>query len=194
MSFASVSRASSRRVFVIRTLVRSLSFVVLLCAAASVRAAPKFMGYFYEGPTPRFSLTNAEGTNARWVAPGESFDGYKVESFDKQAGKLTLSREGERIEILLNVAHVKDSKVEELARLRGLDGIARAQELARRGHTQLGELLKRRQQVLDAPDGDQKSKYALDYLNTRVEEVTRQQMAVLEKEATAASREKSAGR
>lgn len=168
------------------------ALIGLLCTATSVQAEPKLMGYFYEGAKPVLSLTDADGADARWIDLGGNFEGYRLESFDKEAGKLTLSRDGQRIEIRLNAAKVRDSRLEQLARLRALGGIARAQELARTGDAKLGDLLKRRQQVLNSPDQGQKSKYALEFLNERIEQLAAEKIAELEKQVTAASSGKAA--
>ncbi len=188
MSFVSVLSASSA----VRVRFPLLWLMGLLGAAVSVQAEPKLMGYFYEGGKPVLSLADPDGANARWVELGGSFDGYRVESFDQEAGKLTLTRDGNRIEVLLNVARVKDARTEQLARLRALQGIARAQELARTGDAKLGELLKRRQQVVDSPDQSQKSKYALEFLEQRIVDVTGERMAELEKQVPSAPRESAA--
>ncbi len=192
MSFVSVWRAPRTEAFAVRLHFRRWWLIGLFGAVTSVQAEPKLMGYFYEGAKPVLSLADADGANARWVDLGGSFDGYRIEAFDKEAGKLTLSRDGRRIEIRLNVARVRDARTEQLARLRSLTGIARAQELARTGDAKLGDLLIRRQQVLDSPDQGQKSKYALEFLNKRIEELAAERIAELEKQVTAASSGKAA--
>lgn len=194
MSFAFVASVPARVASLVRALARPLLLLALLAVAPTARAAPKFMGYFYEGAKPVFSLADADGTNARWVELGGKFDGYLLDAFDKNAGKLTLSRDGGRIDILLNVARVKDARTEQLARLRSLQGIARAQELARGGDAKLGELLKRRQQALEAPDQSQKNKFALEYLEKRIEDVTGEKMSELEKAVAPAPADKTASR
>jgi len=192
MSFASVWSAARRRAPAVWVGFARLWLIGLLGAVASAHAEPKLMGYFYEGTKPVLSLADAEGANARWVELGGNFDGYRVESFDREAGKLTLSQDGRRVEILLNVARVKDARVEQLTRLRALQGIARAQELARTGDAKLGDLLKRRQQVLDSPDQGQKTKYALEFLEQRIADLTGEKMAELEKQVSSVPQGNSA--
>lgn len=194
MSFAFISCVLPRAAFPVHVSVRQLLLLGLLAAATLARAEPKFMGYFYEDAKPVFSLADADGTNARWVELGGKFDGYLLDAFDRGSGILTLSREGRRVEISLNVARVKDARVEQLALLRSLSGLARAQELARTGDAKLGELLKRRQQALDSPDQSRKNKFALEYLEKRVEDVTAERMAELEKAAPPAPPDKVSGR
>lgn len=162
-----------------RTIIRLIACGLLLSAALALRAEPRFMGYFFQGGKPVFSLAREDGSDARWVSRGESFDGYKVEAFDARAEKLTLLRDGRTIEVSLNIARVKDATAARRAYLRTLRGLALAQELAKDGDAELGSFLQRRQQVLDSKNADEKNKFALDYLNTRIEEITAARLAAL---------------
>jgi len=158
--------------------------IVLAAAllAGLARAEPVFSGYFVDATGPVFSLTSEGGRDARWVSLGESFDGYKVTAFDRAAQKLTLVREGRTVEVRLRAAQVQDSRLARRAYLRTLRGLALAQELAKDGDVPLGDLLKRRQQVLDQQDGTKTNRYALDYLNERIGEIAAARAADLAKE------------
>ncbi len=66
--------------------------------AAEAAELPKFRSVLIDGQAPLFSLSDATGTG-RWLKTGESFEGWKVESFDLAKQILTVSRDGTKKEL-----------------------------------------------------------------------------------------------
>ena len=91
-------------------------FALLLAAAPAARAAeteqPVFRSVLIDGQAPLFSLSDATGSG-RWVKIGESFEGWKLESFDSAKQILSVSHEGKTIELALESGRLKDGEAAE---------------------------------------------------------------------------------
>jgi uncharacterized protein len=68
---------------------------------------PLLRSVLIDGQAPMFSLADATGAG-RWLKIGESFEGWKLESFDATKQVLIVSRDGEKRELGLEVAKLKD--------------------------------------------------------------------------------------
>ena len=76
-------------------------------AARAEDALPQLRSVLIDGQAPMFSLADATGSG-RWVKIGESFEGWKLESFDAAKQILVVSHDGEKRELGLEVAKLKD--------------------------------------------------------------------------------------
>ena len=81
-----------------------------LCAGfaplgASGKDAPLLRGVLLDGAGTLFSLADATGS-ATWVKLGQSYDGWKLESFDAERQILVITRDGARHELGLEVARI----------------------------------------------------------------------------------------
>lgn len=95
-------------------LVASLGLGQALPAAESGTAAassdlPVFRSVLIDGQAPMFSLSDATGSG-RWLQLGESFEGWKLETFDAAEQRLTVSRDGATRELSLEAARLGDSE------------------------------------------------------------------------------------
>ncbi len=70
---------------------------------------PQLRSVLIDSQAPMFSLADSTGSG-RWVKIGESFEGWKLESFDATKQTLLLSRDGEKREVSLEAAKLKDEQ------------------------------------------------------------------------------------
>lgn len=77
-------------------------------ARAAEAGGIQFRSVLIDGQSQMFSLADATGAG-QWKQIGESFEGWKLESFDAAAQKLILRRDGETRELTLDSARVADA-------------------------------------------------------------------------------------
>lgn len=80
---------------------RLLGVALLLALTPAARAnevPPQFRSVLIDGQANLYSLADSTGSG-RWVKLGESFDGWKLASFDPVTQRLTLTRDGETREL-----------------------------------------------------------------------------------------------
>jgi uncharacterized protein len=118
-------------------------------AALSGRAEVLLKGLAITGGEPRFSLYSTEDQTTKWVALGQSFAGYKAESFDSRTETLVLAKGDSRQSVRLQSSVIKalTPGEEANARLRSLSGMDLAQELANRGDAEIAATLKQYQSI-----------------------------------------------
>ncbi len=93
---------------------RSTAFACLALGLAFATVAhaetelPQFRSVLIDGQAPMFSLADATGSG-RWVKVGESFEGWKIESFDAATQVLTVSQNGKTQELSLIAARLDDA-------------------------------------------------------------------------------------
>ena len=87
----------------------SLAFPLAPALRAETAALPQLRSVLIDSQAPMFSLADATGSG-RWVKIGESFEGWKLESFDATKQTLVVSRDGEKRELSLEVAKLKDEQ------------------------------------------------------------------------------------
>lgn len=93
-------------------LLASLGLTLSLASLARAEAElPQFRSVLIDGQASTFSLADATGSG-RWLKLGETFEGWKLESFDAAKQTLTLSRDGTTRELGLEAGRIKvgDSK------------------------------------------------------------------------------------
>lgn len=94
--------------------------IVLLAFAPSLSASIEFAGVFYLGNEGSFSLVNTEtGEKSGWVRIGQSFDGYTIDSYDRDKAVLRLvSPAGGHKELALRASLIQAEKVTIKGKLR----------------------------------------------------------------------------
>lgn len=76
-----------------------------LARAADSVPLPQFRSVLIDGQSRLFSLADATGSG-RWLALGETFDGWKLQSFDAAKQTLVLARDGQTRELSLATASI----------------------------------------------------------------------------------------
>lgn len=87
-----------------------LAFGLALLPVASAPAAepPQFRSILIDGQSRLFSLADNTGSG-RWLALGQSFEDWKLESFDAATQTLTLSRAGATRQLTLDSARTREA-------------------------------------------------------------------------------------
>ncbi len=81
-----------------------LTLLLAFYAATSLSAAdqvPLFNATLTMGKEHRFVLINAAGKTSSFLQLGQSFEGYKLKSYDAKAGTLELERDGTAVKVTL---------------------------------------------------------------------------------------------
>lgn len=78
-----------------------LGLVFSVAVLRGAAALPLFNATLSVGHEHRFVLVNAAGKASPFLELGESFDGYRLESYDGKTGVLVLEREGVRSPVTL---------------------------------------------------------------------------------------------
>lgn len=81
----------------------------LISSARAEADLPTFRSILIDGSAPLFSLADSTG-GGRWTKIGESFEGWKVDSFDPATQVLTVSRGGETKELALESGRMKEGE------------------------------------------------------------------------------------
>ena len=124
--------------------------VVHLTLGLCARGEILLKGIMIADGAPQFSLYSVEEKTGKWLKLGQSFFGYKVAEYDPQAEVLTLVKGDVREAVRLQGSRVKDSTPEETsARLRSVTGLELAYELAKRGDSEMANMLKMYQELLE---------------------------------------------
>lgn len=89
-----------------------LACLALLSFAGSAAHAaeaelPVFRSVLIDGQAPLFSLADATGSG-RWVKIGETFEGWKLDSFDAAKQTLTVTHDGKTTELSLESGQLKN--------------------------------------------------------------------------------------
>lgn len=144
------------------TLLRCLRLATLggaLWLGGSLRAestAPILRSVLIDGQASLFSLADAAGT-ARWVGLGSEFDGWKLESYDAEAQKLTLRRGEETRAITLanSVIQASGSRAASLAEADALLQQIRFEEMIEAGiRAQQSAMMKSMSGLMGGRGGD----------------------------------------
>jgi uncharacterized protein len=80
-------------------------------ALRAEESLPQLRSVLIDSQAPMFSLADGTGSG-RWVKIGESFEGWKLESFDAAKQILVVSRDGQTRELGLEAATLKDEKAQ----------------------------------------------------------------------------------
>ena len=85
----------------------ALAFVALAAFAAEPAPAPasdappELRGVLISGADQRFALTLPSGARTGWVGIGESFEGWKLASYNQTDGALVVKKDGQEVSIKL---------------------------------------------------------------------------------------------
>jgi len=160
-----------------------LAISALLLGALCLRGELMLKGVVISGSEPLFSRHSVEDKTSRWVSLGQSFSGYEVVAFDPQTESVSVAKDGIRREIRLQGSVVRDSTAEDAeARLRSLQGMELAYELAKQGDAEIGKLLvnyqnivlRHRQVTAELDNQDPKKVRMIEFLSKQLEELRSQ--------------------
>jgi Uncharacterized protein conserved in bacteria len=88
----------------------ALGSLLLLCSVSAVSAKhetlPLLRGILIDGSGNLFSLADSTGS-ATWVKIGQTFDGWRLESFDAERRVLTVARDGVSRELTLESSSIQ---------------------------------------------------------------------------------------
>lgn len=86
--------------------------ILLVAVAHSLSAEIEFAGVFYLGEQGNFSLIDSE-TDRRsgWLQIGQSFQGYKIASYDRTAEVLRLVSSEDQLDLTLRPSVVKSERI-----------------------------------------------------------------------------------
>lgn len=92
---------------------KTISTLILsLALAAALAAEIEFTGVFYLGDKGHFSLVESDtGTKSRWLQIGNTFQGYRVESYDRDKGVLEIAASAQRLFLSLRPSVIQEAKV-----------------------------------------------------------------------------------
>lgn len=86
--------------------------ILLITIGTSLSAKVEFASVFYLGDEGSFSLVDSEtGEKSGWLQAGQSFQGYRIESYDRTAEVLRLVSSGERVDLNLRPSAVKAERI-----------------------------------------------------------------------------------
>jgi hypothetical protein len=86
----------------------ALGLALLAAPSAPAAELPQFRSILIDGQSRLFSLADNTGSG-RWLALGESFEDWKLESFDPATQTLTLSRAGATRQLTLDSALTREA-------------------------------------------------------------------------------------
>lgn len=92
----------------LRSGIFALGLALLSAASAPAAELPQFRSILIDGQSRLFSLADNTGAG-RWLALGQSFEDWKLESFDAATQTLTLSRAGATRQLTLDSARTREA-------------------------------------------------------------------------------------
>lgn len=88
------------------------ALILLIAIAPPLSAKIEFAGVFYLGNEGNFSLIDSDaGESSGWLREGQSFQGYKIESYDRIKEVLHLVSSDEHLDLKLRPAVVQAERI-----------------------------------------------------------------------------------
>jgi hypothetical protein len=119
---------------------RALFASLIICIAA--RAEIQFVGAMFISNQKLFALRASAGAPSRWLAIGDSIEGFAITDYDPKSDTLTLQKGTEMLALRLPESRVRVAKDEMIAGLKRVLNLPRAEQMRDLLHPKLQPLFK----------------------------------------------------
>lgn len=143
---------------------RSVFLVIALTLSPlAAEAQISFKGYMISPGRTLFVLASERGGTSEWASVGQTIDGFVIVSFDSRSERLTVERDGRRVELpLLQASPAGADRNRAEPRPHDSKALLLARELARAGDRQLAALLDAYETARITPRGGRETEATRD--------------------------------